>query len=155
MNVRDYLRQHNVGYELIRHEPSYDAQHLAQAVATAGREVAKTVLLVADGKWLLAIVPAPESVDLERVREILDVDNVRLATESEVASCFPDCERGAIPPFGSAYNMDTLMDEDLAANAEITFEGNAHDEAVRMNMSDFLVVEAPTIMHLAYSYRYE
>ena len=150
MNVHDFLHRHDVGYELLYHTPTHDAQRLAQAVSESGHHVAKTVLLKSDADHLLAVVPATHTIDLADAKQLLIADYLELASEEELASRFPDCERGAIPPFGSQYGMTTLVDESLAEAEEIVFEGNTHDEAVRMRFADYFELEKPVVTHLSH-----
>jgi Ala-tRNA(Pro) deacylase len=145
MNVQTYLRQRNVPFKPMEHQPTFDAQSLAQAVRVPGQEVAKSVLLRCDGEYVLALLPATHTVDLHGVQEMLGCDHVALATEGECGSHFSDCELGALPPFGSEYGMRTIMDRSLLADDEIVFEGNTHREAIRMQTGDFRRLEQPTV----------
>jgi Ala-tRNA(Pro) deacylase len=145
MNVQQYLQQQNVSYQTVPHEPTFDAQSLAKAVHVAGKEVAKSVLLRADREYVLAVLPATYTVDLERARQVLGANHVALATEAECGSRFADCELGALPPFGSKYGMKTMMDRSLEADEEIVFEGNTHHEALRMRTDDYRRLEQPMI----------
>jgi len=150
MNVHEFLGQHQIEYETLPHRPTFDAQRLAQAVGETGYHVAKTVLVKSDADYLLAVVPAAHAVDLARARQLLKADYLELASEEEVSKRFPDCEAGAIPPFGSQYGMTTLLDEALCGTEQIVFEGNTHDEAVRMRMADYVELEKPVVTHLSH-----
>jgi Ala-tRNA(Pro) deacylase len=147
MNVAKYLDEHKVAFDVIRHGETHDAQRLAETLSVPGREVAKTVLLRADRGYvyLLAVVPAPEHVDLERVGQLLGGSHIELATESEVYDVCPDCEPGVVPPFGSQYGMKTLVDDRLVSDEEIVFEGNSHCDAIRMRFEDFRQLEQPLV----------
>lgn len=148
MNTQDFLRQKKVAFEALEHAPTFDAQHLAQSVATSGHEVAKTVLLrnPADGaSYAVAVLPASKAIDLPRAGEALGWREAELATEVEMHKRFGDCEIGALPPFGSRYEMPTIVDEGLAERDQITFEGSRHDTAIRMKFDDYRNVEHPTL----------
>ena len=129
MNVAELLRKEKVAYEFIPHLRTTDAQRLAHSVHTPGREVAKTVLLHAGAAYVVAVLPADRSVDLTLAKEVLGASKVELATELDIAKHCPDCELGALPPFGSQYRMKTLVEESLAEDEQIVFEGNNHHEA--------------------------
>jgi Ala-tRNA(Pro) deacylase len=117
---------------------------MAQELHVPGREVAKSVLLrTGRGHFVLAVVPATHRVDLERLREYLGEDRLDLASEAEMEKVFPDCEKGAMPPFGSLYQVPTVVDERLAADDEIVFEAHNHEEAIRMAYDDFEELEHP------------
>jgi Ala-tRNA(Pro) deacylase len=148
MNVHDFLDQRGVSYDPIPHRPTFEAQRLAEAVAVSGYEVAKPVLLRADGRYVLALVPAPKRIDLEKAQWALKARRVHLASEDEFLAIFPDCEVGAIPPFGSQYGLTTVIDESLAEDEEIIFEGNTHEEAFRMRFADFRELEHPHMADL-------
>jgi len=57
--------------------------------------------------------------------------SVRPAAEQEFSSLFPDCELGAMPPFGSLYNLAVYVDESLAADDAIVFNAGTHRDAIR------------------------
>lgn len=145
MNVQRYLQQHEVAFELLPHRPAYDAQSLAEAVHVPGKEVAKSVLLHAGSDYALAVVPATANVNLERARDLLGCDRLSLATERECGDRFPDCELGALPPFGSEYGMKTIVDHSLEADEEIVFPCNTHRDALRMRTTDFERLERPLV----------
>jgi Ala-tRNA(Pro) deacylase len=153
MNVQNFLTQQNVPFDVLEHESAYDALRVAQALHVPGIEVAKTVLLRAnhDDNFIVAVLPATCSIDLDQVSDALGGSMIELATESEVGEHCPDCELGALPPFGSQYDMQTVVDESLAVDEEIVFEGNTHQEAIRMKYQDFLQVERPMVLSFARS----
>src|SRR5262249_27109288 len=108
-----------------------------------GKEMAKTVLLRSDRGYVLAVLPATHRVNLDEIRAKLELTDVELAGEGEMGRIFPDCELGAIPPFGSFYHLPTLVDESLAEDDEIVFEAGTHEEAIRMSYKDYEEIEHP------------
>lgn len=150
MNVKTYLQQHQIPFQILVHAPTGDASRLAQEVHCSGKHVAKTVLLHVNHSYgdAVAVVPASAKVDFTKVAAMLGGAEVRLATEQDVATRCPDCEMGVLPPFGSQYGMRTLVDESLAGD-QIVFEGNTHAEAISMNFADFRRIESPLIGHIA------
>lgn len=151
MNVQKFLKERRVPFEILAHEPTYDAQHMAQAVHVPGREVAKTVLLRANHgyKYIVAVLPATNMIDFRRASEDLGGTELALATEVEMAEICPDCEMGALPPFGSQYGLKTVVDESLVADESIVFEGNTHAEAIRMKFADFCDIEHPLVLPIS------
>ena len=149
MNIQEFLGRHDVPFEVMTHEATYDAQHLAQAVHTSGHHAAKTVLLRAGEDYVVAVLPATHSIDFEKLKTALEVESVTLATEVEMASRCPDCEIGALPPFGSHYELPTIVDEPLSNDEEILFEGSTHSEAIRMRFEDFARLEKPRIFQIS------
>jgi Ala-tRNA(Pro) deacylase len=151
MKITEFLKKRNVAFESIPHSATYDAQHLAQMLHVRGREVAKTVLLRANGgyRYFVAVLPATKRIDFAKASAAIGGSQIHLATEIEVASHCPDCEMGVLPPFGSQYGMVTLVDENLTKDTQIVFEGNTHRDAIRMNFEDFRQIEQPLIVDLA------
>ncbi|MCA9226970.1 MAG: YbaK/EbsC family protein [Planctomycetales bacterium] len=150
MNVAKFLQQSDVEFEVIPHRETHDAQHMAQAIHIPGREVAKTVLLRADHgyRYIVAVLPATKQIDLRKASEALNGSELALATEAEIAQCCPDCECGVLPPFGSQYEMTTMVDESLTHEEEVFFEANTHHEAIRMRFADYRRVEEPLVTPL-------
>jgi Ala-tRNA(Pro) deacylase len=145
MNVQDFLRNRDIPFDALEHDPTYTAQSLAQAVHVSGEEVAKTVLLAVDDGFVLAVLPATHQVDTMRVKAFLGATRVELATERECGRWFEDCELGVLPPFGSKYGLRTMVDRSLLEDEMIVFEGNSHHEAIRMSCQDFIDVEEPIV----------
>jgi Ala-tRNA(Pro) deacylase len=151
MNLAKFLEEHGMEFKLLSHRDTYDAQHLAQALHVSGHHVAKTVLLRADGgyAYVVAVLQATRKVNLERASAALGGARLELGTEHELAEHCPDCEFGVLPPFGSQYEMRTLVDEELTTEDWIVFEGNTHHEAIRMRFEDFQQLENPLIAPFA------
>ena len=151
MSLRPFLQKRGVAYELVTHPEAFDAQHLAHAVHTAGREVAKTVLLRANHgyRYFVAVLPATSKIDFHALDTFLGGLNLSLATEHEIAERCPDCDFGALPPFGTQYGAETIVDKSLTEGEYITFQGESRTEAIRMKYSDFYDVERPLVASFA------
>jgi Ala-tRNA(Pro) deacylase len=145
MNLQDYLRQQRVAFHVLSHPDTFDSLRLAEAVHVPGRMVAKTVLLRLDHgfRFAVAVLPATHLVDLDAVSQMVGGAHTELATEIEIGQRCPDCEFGSLPPFGTMYDLETLLDESLLEAEELVFEGNSHHEAIRMTSIDFLRLESP------------
>jgi Ala-tRNA(Pro) deacylase len=143
MKLDELLTSHHIPFERLYHRPAYTAQRVAEMLHVPGKEVAKTVLLRTDQGYVLGVLPANLKVDLERVRQCLGDETVNLASEPEMDQLFPDCERGAMPPFGSLYHLPTLVDESLSEDERIVFEAQNHEQAIRMTYHDYEAVEHP------------
>jgi Ala-tRNA(Pro) deacylase len=149
MRIDEFLTGHHVPFTRLPHRSTYTANRVAEVLHVPGKEVAKSVLVRTGHGHVLAVLPATHRVDLERLRRDLGEEQVGLATEAEMERIFPDCERGAMPPFGSLYQVPTVVDESLAGDEEIVFEGQSHDEAIRMTYRDYEAVEHPRVGHFA------
>lgn len=149
IRLREYLDSHNVPYVVISHSLAYTAQGVAALTHIPGKELAKTVIVKVDGTLAMAVVPASCQVDLPRLKAVTGALTVELALESEFKDRFPDCETGAMPPFGNLYGMDVFMDESLSQDKEIAFNAGSHRELVRMAWSDVERLVVPRVITLA------
>jgi Ala-tRNA(Pro) deacylase len=146
--VQDYLGQQHVSYETIQHAPAYTAQEIAAVAHVRGKEFAKTVIVKVDGKLVMVLEPAHRDVNLARLQKQLGAKKVDLASERDFKGCFPECELGAMPPFGNLYDMDVYIDKTLADGKEIAFNGGTHAELIKMTYSDFeRLVHPKVIVH--------
>jgi Ala-tRNA(Pro) deacylase len=151
IDVKQYLNDHNVPYEVVKHPPAFDAARLAHAAHIPGRMVAKTVLLHVNHGFadVVAVLPSNAHVDMERASRMLGGAEMALASEEDVAARCPDCELGVLPPFGSQYGMQTILDQSLEQSEDVVFEAQSHEEAIRMKVVDFLRLENPLVGHFA------
>jgi Ala-tRNA(Pro) deacylase len=147
--LQQYLDTNQVKYNVLTHEIAYTAQDTAAAAHVSGKELAKSVVVVADDRFVLAILPANLRVDLEEFRTILKASEVRLAHESEFSSLFPGCDRGAMPPFGNLYGVDIYVEASLARDDEIVFNACTHTDAIRMKYKDFERLAQPRVATFA------
>jgi Ala-tRNA(Pro) deacylase len=150
--LREFLDSHNVKYMVMSHSLAYTAQGVAALAHVSGKKLAKTVIVKIDGILAMAVIPASEHVDLERVRALTGAEAVEVATEREFKDAFPDCETGAMPPFGNLYDMSVYADASLAENEEITFTAETHRELVRMHWEDMARLVNPTVDRLIYQH---
>lgn len=146
--LREYLDANHVKYLIISHSVAYTAQGIAALVHLSGKKLAKTVVVKVDGVLAMAVVPASLHVDLSLLRSLAGAEIVELATEQEFQKAFPDCETGAMPPFGNLYDMPVYADAGLAAQEEITFTAGTHRELVRMAWADLARLVEPQIANL-------
>lgn len=140
--LKSHLDQAKISYSQSSHIPTYTAQGAASVMHVPGNDVAKTVVLRAGEKTLLAVLPASYRVNLNKLASIVGSD-VRLATESECYGMSPDCEPGAVPPFGELYDLPVYLDEALADDPEIIFSVGTHSDAIRMGNTDFVSLAKP------------
>lgn len=151
MNIKQFLDEHGIQYQVLQHPPSYQASELAHTLHVHGQIVAKSVLIHANHGYhdVVVVLPAPFNVDLGKLSSVLGGAEVHLGTEQDVRSHCPDCEEGVLPPFGSHYGIETVVDERLAQDEEIIIEGNTHEEAIRLRFADFRRLENPLIADIA------
>jgi Ala-tRNA(Pro) deacylase len=143
--IKDYLDRKQVKYITITHSRAYTAGEVAEAAHIPGGMLAKTVIVLIDGEMAMAVLPSNHRVRLADLRELLQSDDVRLAYENEFQALFPDCEPGAVPPFGNLYNMAVYVAPDMARDGEIAFNAGSHTEIIKMAWRDFEELVKPRI----------
>lgn len=148
--LRKFLDSHHIKYLVISHSLAYTAQGIAALTHVPGKKLAKTVIVKIDGILAMAVVPASLHVDLDRLRSLTGARTVEIASEREFKDAFPDCETGAMPPFGNLYDMAVYADASLAENEEIIFSAGTHRELVRMNWLDMVRLVNPLVANLTY-----
>jgi len=147
--LRDYLDNHHVRYFVVSHSPAFTAQEIAAAAHVPGKELAKTVMVSVDGKMAMVVLPASRHLDFELLRALCGTRDVELAEEKEFSGLFPECEIGAMPPFGNLYGMEVYADDELDEDKEITFNAGAHTELLRMSWSDYRRLVNPLVARLS------
>lgn len=147
--VHRLLEQQHVPYATIRHRTTFSAQQTAEAAHVPGREMAKAVIVEIDGRLAMVVQSASNMAPLGRVKAATGAHDVHLASEAEFAARFPDCELGAMPPFGNLYGLPVWVDESLRKDPTIVFNAGTHREAIRMAFSDFERLVHPVIGSIA------
>lgn len=148
--LKSFLSERAVAYETIHHHPRYTAQQIAADTHTPGREFAKTVILRVDGDWAMAVLPAHHLVDCEKLCQALGAKEVRLSSEDEIRDLIrehcPECELGAVPPFGNLYGLPVYISAAMTADERITFNAGTHEDVIRMGYSDFEKLVQPRVI---------
>jgi Ala-tRNA(Pro) deacylase len=147
--VQAYLRTHHVDFEVQRHHRAFTAQAVAATEHLPGQQMAKAVMVVADGKLRMLVLPASLRVDEERAASALNAHHVRLAQEDEFTPVFQDCDVGAMPPLGNLYGVPVYVDSALAEEERITFQAGTHTETISLKYADFERLVSPTVTDLA------
>jgi Ala-tRNA(Pro) deacylase len=147
--LKEFLDKNNVKYVTISHSLAYTAQGIAALTHTPGQELAKTVMLRIDGKLAMAIVPASAHVGLTLLKAAVGAKTVDLAAEADFKNSFPDCETGAMPPFGNLYDIPVFADESLSRDPEIAFNAGTHRELMRLAWNDFQTLVNPRLIRIA------
>jgi len=147
--LRVFLDESHAEYTHTEHPQAYTAREVASAEHLPPREVAKTVVVFGDDGYHMMVVPATRLVDFHEVRLALGLTHARMATEEELGRLFPDCELGAMPPFGNLYNMPVNLDSALAIEDAIAFNAGTHRDVVHMRTADYRVLVRPAVVSLA------
>jgi len=148
----EFLDGQKIKYTMIRHSKAYTAQEVAASAHIPGKAMAKTVIVKIDGKFAMAVLPASYTANFDLLKRTVGADNVELATESEFKDIFPDCDIGAMPPFGNLYGLDVYVAEKMAEDDEIAFNACSHTELIKMSFQDYINLVKPKIIKFAYTY---
>jgi Ala-tRNA(Pro) deacylase len=141
--LKEFLDTAGVKYIIVSHAPAYTAQEIAASAHIPGRELAKTVIVKLDGKMAMAVLPASLVVDFDKLKQAAGASEAELASEDEFRSLFPECEVGAMPPFGNLYELPVYAERSLTEDEEIAFNGGSHKELFRMAYKDFANLVKP------------
>jgi Ala-tRNA(Pro) deacylase len=144
--LKELLDREHIRYSTLTHSPAYTAEEIAASAHIPGKNLAKTVMVKLDGKLAMAVLPATEKVDLDRLRETTGARKAILAAEEEFKGRFPGYEIGAMPPFGHLYGMEVFVSATLAEDTEIAFNAGTHTDLVLMSYADFARLAHPKVV---------
>ena len=143
--LKQYLTEQHAYFEVQEHRQVYTMQEVAAVLHEKGEHVAKVFIASVDDKPVMLVLPAPGHVDLERVQKLLKATTTRRAREFEFAQLFADCDVGAMPPFGTLYQVPVVLDRSLVEEAYIVFQAGTHHTTIQLAMSDYLRLVTPLI----------
>jgi len=143
--LKDFLDNQKIKYVTITHSPTYTAQEIAASAHIPGKELAKTVIVKLDDKMAMAVLPASSKVVFDLLKKAAGANKAELASEKEFKDLFPECEVGAMPPFGNLYGMEVFVADSLAEDEEIAFNAGSHTELIRLAYKDFERVVKPKV----------
>lgn len=135
--LQRFLHEQGIGFETIHHARSQTAHDTARSARLEDRDFAKSVVVKLDGRMAMAVLGADRRLDLAALALATGAKTVELAHESEFAALFPDCEAGAMPPFGNLYGLDVFVDDALSDDEEIVFNAGTHTELMRIPFALF------------------
>lgn len=147
--LKDFLDSHNIHYVTISHSRAYTAHNVAQSAHIHAKEMAKTIMVKVNGEMAMAVLPASDNVDLNTLKESTGAKEVQMATESEFKDMFPDCDTGAMPPFGNLYDMDVFVSPRLTEDEQIAFNAGTHTEVIQLAYKDFAELVLPAMIRLS------
>ena len=148
-NIKQYLFHNSVSYSHKTHAVAYTSQEIAQTEHVPGEEFAKTVVLDADGRLILSVLPADHIINLEILKNQIGCRHLSLASEIEFTEKFPSCELGAMPPFGKLFGIPLYCDSALSKQAEIEFNAGSHADTIRMTYAGFVKLENPVVLRFS------
>ena len=147
--LKEYLNEHGVKFVSISHSPAYTAQEVAASAHIPGRLMAKTVMVLVDGRPAMVVLPASHRVDFDLLRQATGARSAELAGEQDFRDLFPSCELGAMPPFGNLYGMDVFVSLELAEQRDLAFNACSHSEVIRLPFRDYARLVRPKVIRLS------
>jgi Ala-tRNA(Pro) deacylase len=144
--LKEFLDTNHVKYLTIDHSPSYTAQEIAATAHISGKHLAKTVIVKVGSQFIMVVIPATEHINFSELKEWTGAKEVDLAKESEFKNKFPECEVGAMPPFGNLYEMPVYVSNHLVTDGQIAFNAGSHSELLKMSFQDFERLVKPKII---------
>lgn len=153
--LKTFLEQKDVRYTQQLHATAYTAAGVASVIHVRGKDMAKAVMVLADDKLVMLVIPASTHLRLRNVKQALRAREVFLASEADFAHIFPDCEVGAMPPFGNLYGIPVFVDESLTKDKEIAFNAGTHREIMKMSYEDYARVVSPRTVNVATQVHHE
>jgi len=147
--LKELFDEGKISYEVYNHPLAYTAQEIAERQHFSGKEMVKVVMLEVDGGLIMAVVAASQKVHLNTVKANLAAHEVRLATEDEFISKFPDCEIRSMPPFGNLFGLPVYIDPAVENDESIYFNAGNHVQTVKLRYKDFEKLVKPRVVHLA------
>lgn len=146
--LKKFLDENKVKYVSIAHSLAYTAQEIAALTHIKGQYLAKTVMVELDDEMAMVVVPANFHVNLELLMQATGARKVELASEEAFKDLFPQCEVGAMPPFGHLYGMETYVAPELAEDDEIAFNAGTHTELLKLSYNDFERLVGPKVIEV-------
>ena len=143
--LKDYLDENQIKYVKISHSPAFTAQEIAASSHISGNELAKTVIVKVNDGFAMAVLPTTRKIDFESLKKVMNNKNIRLANEDEFKDIYPDCEVGAMPPFGNLYKLPVYVAKALAEHKEIAFNAGTHTDVIKISYSDFEKLVKPIV----------
>lgn len=148
--LKDYLDTHGIHYLNITHSKAYTMQKIAALTHISGKEIAKAVMVKVDGRMAMAVLPASTRINFSALKSMLEASDVHLANEEEFKNIFPNCDVGAMPPFGNLWNIPVYVAESLTHQERITFNAGNHMELIQMDYNDFERLVKPKVLRYSY-----
>lgn len=143
--IKELLEKEKVNYQVLEHDLAFTALEVAQAQHLPGHQVVKSIIVGADGKWAMCVLPATHRIDFSKLQRVLKAKDIKLASEEQAASFFPNYEVGAMPPFGHVVGMTVYVDKSLEENEAIAFNAGTHTDVLKIRFKDYVRIAKPII----------
>lgn len=147
-DIFQLLQDSNIQFESFEHEPVFTSEQAAAVRGLSADEGAKSLLINAEGKHVLVVLPGNKKLSSSKLRKVLGVKDARFATPEAVRENM-GCEIGSCYPLGNVCGLQTYVDESLGQNEWISFNPGKHDVSIRMRYDDYIAVCAPNIVDVS------
>jgi Ala-tRNA(Pro) deacylase len=148
--LKDYLNYNGVKYVTVSHSKAYTAQEVAASIHIRGKKIAKTVIVKIDGQFAMVVLPASYRVDFEKLKETVGAEEVKLASETDFIDNFPECEVGAIPPFGNLYGMKVYVAASIVEDEDFLFNAGSHTELMKLPFKTYEDLVQPQVVRMSF-----
>jgi Ala-tRNA(Pro) deacylase len=143
--IRDFLESQDVPYEALHHSQAFTSQEVAHSLHVSGKVCVKAVVAEGDHETVVVVMPAAYRLNFQRLKSTLKANQLEMLVESELVGLFPDCDLGAVPPFGNLYGIDVWVDRAVACTEKIVFCAGTHEDCIRMRYADFAKLARPFV----------
>jgi Ala-tRNA(Pro) deacylase len=147
--VEEFLAARLAEYAVVPHPEAFTAQEQAAAAHVSGWSWGKVVVVKKEDGFALAVLPASCVIHLGLLRGLMGGEMAELASLEEIIRLAPDCEPGALPPFGRLFGIPTFADEALVNQREITTPAGDRATAIRMRAAEFVRLAGPRVGRFA------
>lgn len=143
VKIKELLEKERISYQVMEHERAITALEVAQAQHLPGHQLIKSVIVGADGKWVMCVLPATHKIDFDALKKVLNARDVKLADEKQVAALFPGFDIGAMPPFGQLAGLKVYVDKSLEENESVAFNAGTHTDLLKIKLKDYVKIAQP------------
>ncbi len=145
----NYFVDNHIPFETLKHHHAFTAQEIAAEQKVPGRQMAKVVMVKVDDRLAMLVMPATYRIHFRKLAIVTGCEGVRLAEEKEFEALFPDCDTGAMPPFGNLYQIPIYVDKSLTQDREIVFNAGTHDDTMKVRLNDYVQLAHPIVADFA------
>lgn len=146
--IAHYLYFHDIDFRAIQQDENAVAQGAAPPSCPQARNIARVVVVRTEDSYYMLVLPRGRAVRIDSIRQTLQLPHCRLATESEIADIFPDCEAGAVPALGNLYDVPVVLDETFGKDENICFSGGTRQDLLLMRYCDFAELTQASVVSL-------
>lgn len=146
--VKAYLDKQGIDYEEIAHKTVFTAYDAAQTLKKELKEIAKNLLIKADGTYALVVVPADKKLDLNKIKKALGAKKISIPTEKVMLKVLK-IKPGAISSFAKLHKLEILVDKAMIGTKKAVFSTGSMTDSVLMKVKDYVQMEEASLADIA------